>query len=494
MDKPKVLLINSNTEKSPWPVAPLGLCLIASYLKTKGVNVKVLDLCFSRNLFSDISQTISTFRPDWIGITIRNIDNEDCRNPIFYLSKIKEEIVDVCKRLSQADIVLGGSAINIISDEVLDFMGVRFAIVGDGEETFFKLVNGKGPEEIPGVIDATRSQISNPPSFLNYNLDNTPSSKVYKWINFKQYEKYNASYPIQTKRGCALRCIYCTHKRIEGPVYRFRSVKNIVDEIEEVVKEHNPQRLYFVDSVFNVPPEHAMSICREIIRRKIKVGFSTMGINPKYVSLDLLRLMKKAGFSEIAMTLESASEKILQNLSKDFTVQDIERAIRLCHKVDLPCKWIFMFGAPGECEGSVKETFQFIEKHLADKRRDLVYIVSGVRIHKGNELEALARSQGYIGAEESLLKPTWFRPRKITQERLFYLIDREVATHKNYLYLCSKRCSQTILSGIYRVYQLLGLKEPIWENAYYIQSIAKLLGYQRFQLWRLKRRYRFERI
>ena len=71
----RVLLINSNRFKQPWPVIPFGLCCVASAVEEAGHEVKFLDLCFSRNPTRDIGQTVETFDPDVVGVSIRNIDN-----------------------------------------------------------------------------------------------------------------------------------------------------------------------------------------------------------------------------------------------------------------------------------------------------------------------------------------------------------------------------------------------------------------------------------
>lgn len=86
----KVLLINSNRFKHPWPVIPFGLCYIATVMETDGNNeVHFLDLCFSSDCEEDIQKAIRCFVPDVIGISIRNIDDTGGYN-IHFLLKICE--------------------------------------------------------------------------------------------------------------------------------------------------------------------------------------------------------------------------------------------------------------------------------------------------------------------------------------------------------------------------------------------------------------------
>src|SRR5680860_1345285 len=95
----KVLLINSNRFKHPWPVIPFGLCYIATILEANGShNVSFLDLCFSTNCEKDIKNAIKNFVPDVVGISIRNIDDTGGYDIHFLLEDVKNDVVDYCKK------------------------------------------------------------------------------------------------------------------------------------------------------------------------------------------------------------------------------------------------------------------------------------------------------------------------------------------------------------------------------------------------------------
>ena len=105
----KVLLINSNRFKHPWPVIPFGLCYIATSLETNGNHsVRFLDLCFSSDCEYDIKNSIRSFVPDIIGISIRNIDDTGGYRVHFLLEDVKNDVIDYCKREFHGPIVIGG--------------------------------------------------------------------------------------------------------------------------------------------------------------------------------------------------------------------------------------------------------------------------------------------------------------------------------------------------------------------------------------------------
>src|SRR3990172_1941295 len=130
-------------------------------------------------------------------------------------------------------------------------------------------------------------------------LERFGASGMQAWIDWPAYERAGGTWTVQTKRGCPLTCTYCAYPAIEGRVCRRRSAEEVVDEIERVMARIGPRTFEIVDSTFNVPAEHAEGICREIIRRGLKINLTAMGVNPLGVSGTLFALMRRAGFNSM---------------------------------------------------------------------------------------------------------------------------------------------------------------------------------------------------
>ncbi len=126
------------------------------------------------------------------------------------------------------------------------------------------------------------------------------------------YERGGGAWAIHTKRGCPLRCLYCNYPGMEGHELRRRSAIDIVDEIQEVKASVGPRTFEFTDSTFNIPPGHAVEICEEILRRKLKVKLSAVGMNPLGMTEELSGLMKRAGFISLVITPDAANETMLR--------------------------------------------------------------------------------------------------------------------------------------------------------------------------------------
>lgn len=402
----KVLLVNSNTERFPYPVPPIGLSILYTIL-SKDFIVEIFDGVFTPSEM--ISEVISNFKPDFIGVSIRNVDDMVMDRPKFYIPEIIEKFINPIKAATTAPLILGGSGFSIYPNEILHLTGADYGIVGEAEMSFPLLLNalekGISPHDIQGVMVKNTSDIvstSNPSR--NHNLQ-IPFSEIDNKINFKPYVERGV-YSIQTKRGCYHQCIYCTYPIIEGKNYRLRSAVEIAKEIEEAYHRLGCVTFEFVDSTFNDPPQHAENICREIIKKGIPVRLRTMGINPAHATAELFELMRKAGFAQVDTTPDSASPKMLLSLKKNFSLAKLQKTAKLIKDFDMPTMWFFLFGGPGEDEHTVNETFEFISQYISPL--DMVHMTIGLRIYPGTELHQIALKEKRMLHTENLLKPDYF--------------------------------------------------------------------------------------
>ncbi|MBN2384790.1 radical SAM protein [bacterium] len=409
----RVLLINTNLEVNPWPVVPLGLCYLASTLEHAGYEVRLLDLTFGHRRERRLRQIIQSFRPDCIGISIRNIDNVNMCQPFFYLDAIKTNIVDMCRETSSAPLLLGGSAIGIAPEEILDFLAADYAIAGDGEQPVLALLeqlqnnNGGCAQPTAGVYARDRmGQIISPPELSRCNLADLVHPEPYRWIDYRLYEKRGATANIQAKRGCAFQCIYCSYNLIEGKHYRLREPSDIADEVEKWVRHAHPRCLEFVDSTFNAPQHHALAICEELVRKNLKMRYTTMGLNPGCLSDDLMIAMKAAGFDQFMCSPDSASQTVLERLHKNFDRTDLEKAVKLFQKHDLRTFWFFVLGGPGETTATLEDTLDFCQNSIDP--RDVIHLTIGFRVFGQTELARIMRREGLLTDGQSLLRPTFY--------------------------------------------------------------------------------------
>ena len=413
----KILLINSNRFKHPWPVIPFGLCYIATILEANGShNVCFLDLCFSLDCNEDIQKAVRNFVPDVIGISIRNIDDTGGYNIHFLLEDVKNDVVDYCKKEFSGPIVIGGPSVGIGGREMLEYFDLEYAVRGDGEAVmleFVKRIENRQPlEGLKGLIirrDKTIIQDNEP--FRVQDLDSMPFPKPLRYLDLDRYRRYGSPVQIQTKRGCALRCSYCTYNNIEGKQYRLINPRRVADEIEILVKETGINHVEFADSIFNIPLSHAKEVLREVISKSLDLKLHTMGLSPAAVDEELLDLMKSAGFNEVDIGAESACDSILKSLFKDFKRSDVISTANLLKKKKIPVTWFIMLGALAETRETVLETLNTMGR-LASKW-DLVFVSTGVRVYNGSPLAEEIRKHDIPCTSDNFLRPVKIEPEKI---------------------------------------------------------------------------------
>jgi radical SAM superfamily enzyme YgiQ (UPF0313 family) len=477
----KVLLINSNAEIHPWPVIPLGLCHISSVLRANGYGVKFVDLCFEHNLRSAIGTALREFHPDAIGITIRNIDNANFLVPVFYLRDIRKNVVTPCKEFSRAPIILGGSAIGIAPEQIMDYCGVDFAVAGDGEGVildWLKTLENQQEsfDHIQGLFFRRNDGTIQRPSFVRYaSLNPYIYPRSYEWIDFKRYEKRGATVNIQTKRGCIFECVYCSYNMIEGRHHRLRDPQDVADEIQEWVSAVGPGIFEFVDSVFNSPVDHAIHLCEAIIRRGVNVQLTTMGFNPGNPSDELLKAMKAAGFHHVMCSPDVASPAMIENLRKNFTMDELAATMEGLHRFGLKTFWFFTLGGPGETRESVRETLGFCERHA--KSEDVFLFTIGFRVYPQTQLARIYLEENPGTEGNNLLYPSFYCSPRISAHEILKLVHEQARRNVNFITMFDFE----IYDFITKVFTALMPLHPPKNEWTYIPGVNRRL--HRFGLW-----------
>jgi radical SAM superfamily enzyme YgiQ (UPF0313 family) len=477
----KILLINSNRFKHPWAVIPFGLCYIATILEANGGHkVCFLDLCFSLNCEKDIQKAIQNFTPDVIGISIRNIDDTGGYNIHFLLEDVKNDVVDYCKKKFSGPIVIGGPSVGISGREMLDYFDLEYAVRGDGEAVMLEFVerieNLKPLEGLKGLIirrDKTIIQDNEP--YRVPDLDSLPFPKLLCYLDLDRYRQFGSPIQIQTKRGCALRCSYCTYNKIEGKQYRLINPRRIADEIEILVKETGINHIEFTDSIFNIPLAHTKEVLREVIRKNLDLKLHTMGLSPAAVDEELLDLMKSAGFNEVDIGAESACDKVLESLAKDFKRSDVLNIADQLKKKKIPATWFIMLGAPAETRETVFETLNTMGR-IASKW-DLVFISTGIRVYNGSPLANDILKHNIHCTDDNFLHPVKIEPEKISLSDIHTIAKSFSFRYPNfYFYEKEHIIPGPILHIGNLLLKMLHSRQPVWRLLLLLKWIEWMLG------------------
>jgi radical SAM superfamily enzyme YgiQ (UPF0313 family) len=402
-----VLLVYWNPSRELLPAPPIGMAYVATATRAAGHDVTFVDLVGSQRPLEDLRARLHAARPDVVGLSIRNIDNVVRQRPAWHLGDLGR-LAAVVRESTSAPLVLGGPAVSVLGARVLRHVDADFAVVGEGEEAFPRLLAaigaGRPGTDVPGVCRRGGDAIA---PVAPVRLARFGASGLEDWIDWRPYARAGATWPIQTRRGCPLGCTYCAYPAIEGRTSRRRPAGEVVDEIERVRERIGPRAFEIVDSTFNVPPGHAEALCEEILRRGLRVNLTAMGVNPLGASAPLFRLMRRAGFNSMMITPESASPAILRRLGKGFGVADIRRTVDAARASVMASMWFFLLGGPGETRETVEETVAFVERHL-DWPGCIVLFMTGLRVLPGTALAEETVREGAVAADCDLARPTFY--------------------------------------------------------------------------------------
>ncbi|MBI5026553.1 MAG: cobalamin B12-binding domain-containing protein [Nitrospirae bacterium] len=450
----KVLLISVNNEKDPYPVTPIGVAYVAKALKDKNHDVCILDLCFVKDDFIAIEDSLRGFCPDIVGISIRNVDNLTYKKSIFYMPRIRN-IAAFIKGHIHVPIVVGGSGFSIFPEDIMKYLEIEIGIIGEGETAFPLFVdaigNGGDVYNIPNLCCIRDGQFLS--NALQYNrLNFRPDRSL---LNNRSYYELGGMANIQSKRGCPFKCAYCTYPNIEGSRLRLREPVDIVEELKEMQSLYGIDYIFFVDDIFNFPVEHAAAICEEMARSGLRMAWTCFA-TPMGMTAELATLMKRAGCIGVEFGSDAGSDMTLKGLCKGFAANDIAYASECCKTVDLPNAHYIIMGGPGENKATLEETFKLFDRI----KPTAVIALIGARIYPNTRLHEIAIEGGVIEKGRDLLQPVFYLSSEIAVDALIQKVSEHAEQRNNWVVPgLNIRCDSDMLGALRK----MGKKGPLWD-------------------------------
>lgn len=424
MTQQRVLFINPNN--SIPLVAPLALDYLCEDLKMNDIQSQILDL----NLVDDepqaIIQCLEEFKPQIVGITLRNICNQFMPMSEFYLDRYKS-LVSYTKAWTPALIVLGGVGFSSAPIACLKYLNADCGIVGSGLELFPKLIKKFVSET--EILKHPSIVVKGSLSFIAY----TPTAEYYEqfhpsrtYVDNKFYFKKGGCIGLETKMGCPLNCVYCVEPSAKGKKQIFRKPQGIVDEVTALF-EQGITVFHFNDSEFNLPHWHAEKVCEALIAsdlsKKIK-WYAYCYPKRKFIQKSLLSLMQKAGCVGVCFGVDTFDNEMLKRLNRHYTDQDVREIANDCHDLGLPFKMDLIAGIPGE----TKQTLRHSINSLKQLKPRSASINLGVRIYPYTEFydfcekdENKLHLMGEFNVELPGLMPRWYSSNELGENPNEYI-------------------------------------------------------------------------
>ena len=376
-------------------VFPFGLGYIASYAIKNNYEIEIWDIYAQKITFAEVKEEIENFNfydYDIIGIT-------GIVNQYLYV----KQLVDLIKKKTNIQIVMGGPLASYSWSIVLKNTLVDICVIGEGEKTFLKLLNKIDLSLIKGIaykIDG--NVIKNDECELIKNLDEIgyPAFHLFDMEFYithtgmmqvvRPSHKNKRVMALITSRGCPYDCKFCS-KSMKG--IRKKSIDFLSKEIKYYKDELRVEAIHFVDELLLLNKKRFFKFCQMI--KKYNILWDCQGrIN--HVDEFILKSMIAANGICIGFGIESGSQKILDAMDKRVKAKDIEKTLLICLQIHLPVKIQLIFGYPGENWETINETIALFSKlRLRGRRFGVITPLPGSPLYEE------AKKDGFIGETEN---------------------------------------------------------------------------------------------
>jgi len=469
----EVLLINPIITSTPSNQAyfPLGLGYVSQILLQEGHNVKILDINAYKWTSEEVEVKIKEQRYDVVGIT--GIITQ--YQYIKWLSSLLKFYYPT------APIILGGGLASSLPKIVLEKTDIDIVVIGEGELTIKELIHALEDStdlhQIKGIgFKKNGKIIQTPPRSLIDYLDEIPfpawdlfPMDIYLKSSKLGFDGSIKSMNMITSRGCPYRCVYCYHQ-IFGYRFRTRGVANIIKEIQLLKDNYGVKGITFSDDTFILSKKRVHEFCDNLKTNKSNILWACNG-RVNLMDEEILKKMKEAKCILIGYGIESGSQKMLDAMRKQATVEQAKRAIELTRKAGIFSSVYMIIGMIGEDELTIQETIKFCQE------TGVYAIFSLMTPFPGTPLYEEAKKISKIDDEESLLERwgDWkdeilVNLTSMSDEKLLNL--KKEAENKIYTYIVEKH-KLMVLKRIWKHYKDFGFKSVIKKIISWIKRYLK---------------------
>ncbi len=422
----RILLISANRCTNPDPVFPLGLAHLSAALRDAGHACVWLDSLADKD---HISAILSTARPDFVGISLRNIDDVLIRKQETFFN----DLASLCSELRRqfaVPLILGGSGFSIFPRELFALSGADFGIAGEGETALLALLSaleiGQDYRAIPGLVFRDNGAVTlNPASPGSFSAKLTAEDRPVTLT--AHYLNTGSMLNLQTQRGCAFRCCYCTYPVIEGRQHRRRPAELVAEEFEQLQRA-GARYVFIVDSVFNSSIRHVVETCEALLQRGLKLPWGCF-LRPQGLTPELMRLMARAGLAHIEFGSDSFCDEVLRTYHKDFTFDDILLSSELARLEKIDFCHFLIAGGPGETYATLARGFENSQRLTGA----VIMAVVGMRIYPGTDLFEQAVAEGQVQSDANLLSPAYYLAPGLTTEGIFEKLQEFARRSPNWI-------------------------------------------------------------
>ncbi|MFP3153046.1 B12-binding domain-containing radical SAM protein [Lachnospiraceae bacterium ZAX-1] len=382
----------------PYRKSIKNLYIYDKYIRTPSVGLLTLSTIVKNVLDDTLMYSESISKIKWEDV----LDADIVFIGVFTFNATRGyELAAYVKEHSLAVVVMGGLHASMNYPEAVQHCD--YVLLGEGDESildFIAACKSGCAIDFPGVAYLRDGELVNtgermPPD----TIDTIPNRSL--CYNYHKMAGHNTLWPqVHASRGCPHHCDYCAVVRHFGQKVRTRTPANVVEDIRQAIAFHDNRAiprltriLWITDDNFFADRAWAISVLKAIIASGIKYSFSVQARYEVGFDDEMLDLMKKAGFFEVAMGIEFLEDKAFELYNKSSNRADIIRSVRNIQKHDLGVRGLFIVGADNHTKGVGDRLADFvIEYNIKGALIQSMYFVPGTPVYEANESRLLHKN------------------------------------------------------------------------------------------------------
>jgi len=368
---------------------PLGFLTMGTLLEKEGYQVRIVDFLVEDQPLERLKEELDS-NVLCVGLSVMTPQ-------IPQALEINQLVKNFDKNIP---IVWGGIHPTLFPEQTIVNPLIDFLIKGEGEIPFSKLLKffqGQGDlKSIPSLFYRKNSKIVQNPGKELIDLNDLPI------LDYRLLSPKTLSFDsmiFNTSRGCPYRCTFCVNTALDNRRWRFQTAERVLAEIDYIVNQLGYQKVKFQEDNFFVSQDRVSKILDKIEERNLSFRWLTSCrvdyFRDGYINDQFLEKLKESGCYKLMFGAESGSQRVLDFLKKDITVDQIIKSAEMCQKYNIRANYSFMTALPTETKAERTKTLELIDRLLVIGPAIEIISPQPYRPYPGDELSRCCEKMGY---------------------------------------------------------------------------------------------------
>jgi anaerobic magnesium-protoporphyrin IX monomethyl ester cyclase len=376
---------------------PLSVLCPATPLDRRGYQVKIIDQFANPDWDAEFQAALAE-RPICLGVT--------CMTGPQILRAIE---ASQAAKLKYPDlpVVWGGIHASLLPAQTLQHPAIDIVVIGEGEATFADVVRalqaGTPLKDVAGIMYKENGRVHSTPGRPFVDIDKEPPL-AYHLLNIDHYRRrlFGVDHvTFNSSRGCTFRCAFCWDPVMHKRQWRAMEPGTVIEHLRRLIKDYDIHGFLFTDDHFFIDMKRARGIIEGIVRADLNITISKLQIRADTIcrmDRSFLDLMVRAGVKRFTVGIESGSQRVLDLIKKDMTVEQALEANRKLAPHPIVPLYLFMMGMPTETPDEFRQSIHLADRLIAENPK-AVKTFNIYTPYPGTELYGVALQRGLKAPE-----------------------------------------------------------------------------------------------